>query len=344
MKIALCSSYVPFIQGGARNIVDWLHAMLQEHGHQVEYVYLPELDLPNRLFHQMAAFRWVDLTAADRIICFRPQSHLIPHPHKILWFIHHIRVFYDLWDSPYRGFPDDFKHRGIRDALKEVDTAAMKEAKRVFTNSRVVSLRLKHFNGVDSEVLYPPVFKPERFFCRQYNDEIVYVGRLEHHKRQHLLIEAMQYTRSPVRLRLCGVSSGPVYLEELRRKIGSLRLGKRVLLENRWISEEEKVETLADCLAAAYVPVDEDSYGYPSVEASHASKAIITTSDSGGVLELVQDGLNGFVVQPDPRALAEVMDNVYWDRKLAATLGRNADARLSELNISWAHVIESLLA
>jgi len=344
MKIALCSTDVPFIQGGARNIVEWLHSVLNEHGHQVERIYLPELDVPDLLFRQMSAYRWVDLRAADRIICFRPQSHLIPHSHKILWFIHHIRVFYDFWDSPYRNFPDDLKHRGIREALHEVDTAAMKEAKRIFTNSKVVSCRLKRFNGVDSEVLYPPVFKPERFFCRLYNDEIVCVGRLEHHKRQHLLVEAMQFTRSPVRLRLCGVSSGPTYLHELRRRIDDLKLKKRVLLENRWISEEEKVEILADCLALAYVPVDEDSYGYPSLEGSHSSKGIVTTTDSGGVLELVQNGLNGLVVEPDPRALADAMDRVYCDRKLAATLGRSAHARLSELNISWPHVLESLLA
>lgn len=344
MKIALCSSYVPFIQGGARNIVDWLHAMLLECGHQVECIYLPELDLPNRLFHQMAAFRWVDLTAAETVICFRPQSHLIPHPRKILWFIHHIRVFYDLWDTPYRGFPDDPEHRGIRDALHEADTAALKEAKRIFTNSLVVSRRLKTFNNIDSEVLYPPVFKPERFHCRGYNDEIVYISRLEHHKRQHLLIEAMQHTRSPVRLRLSGVSSGPNYLKELHDRIADLNLWERVTLENRWVSEEEKVEQLSECLAAAYVPLDEDSYGYPSVEASHASKAVLTTTDSGGVLELVQDGLNGFVVEPDPRALAEAMDRIYLDRKLAGMLGQNAHARLGELKISWPHVLESLLA
>ena len=168
MKIALCSSFVPFIYGGARNIVEWLETMLLEAGHQVEHIYFPQIDVPDLLFKQMAAYRWVDLSeSADRIICFRPQAHLIPHPHKILWFIHHIRAYYDLWDSPYRGFPDDIKHQGIRDALHLADTAALKEAKQIFTNSHVVSNRLKQFNKIESEVLYPPVFQSERFYCRQ---------------------------------------------------------------------------------------------------------------------------------------------------------------------------------
>jgi len=344
MKIALCSSLVPFINGGARNIVEWLKSLLEEHGHQVEIVYLPEVDSPELLFRQMMAFRWVDLEMADRIICFRPEAHLIPHRHKILWFIHHIRAFYDLWYSPYRGFPDDLKHRGIRDALRRVDGAGLREAKAIFTNSRVVSDRLKHFNQIDSEILYPPVFQSERFRCAGFNDEIVCICRVEHHKRQHSLVEALQHTQTPVRLRLSGASTGADYPRDLSQRISELGLTDRVSLDNRWISEEEKVAQLAHCLAAAYLPLDEDSYGYPSVEASHASKPILTTSDSGGVLELVQDGMNGYITEPSPEALADAMDRLYLDRTKTEAMGISARDRLAELNISWSHVLQRLLA
>lgn len=339
------STFVPFIKGGARNIVEWLESALRKEGHQVEIIYLPEVDSPATLYQQMAAFRWIDLSAADRVICFRPQAHLIQHHHKILWFIHHVRAFYDLWDNDlYRGCLDDESHRGFRKALHKTDTAAISEAKHIFTNSKVVSARLQRFNNVDSEVLYPPVFQSERFFCRNYNDEIVYVCRVEHHKRQHLLISAMALTKTNVRLRICGSSFYSGYPNELRGQIAELGIQHKVTLDDRWISEEEKVEILADCLAAAYLPEDEDSYGYPSVEASHASKAIITTSDSGGVLELVVDGVNGFVTDPDARALAEAMDELFNDRNLARTMGENARNRLDEIKISWSHVLERLLA
>lgn len=344
MKIALCSSFVPFVRGGYRNIVDWLAVTLQETGHQVEKVYLPETDRPDTLFQQMMAYRWVDLDSADRIICFRPQAHLIPHPHKIVWFTHHIRAFYDLWDSPYREFPDDAKHRGIRDALHAVDSAALKEAKNIFTHSQGVSSRLKIFNDINSEVLYPPVFQSERFYCSGYNDEILCICRLEHHKRQHLLIEAMQYTKTPVRLRLCGLSYDNYYPQNLQKQIMERGLSDRVTLDNQWISEGEKVEQLATCLAAAYLPLDKDAYGYPSMEASHASKPVLTTCDSGGVLELVQDGVNGYVTAPLPEALAEAMDKLYLDRAKTQAMGRNAENRLLDLNISWSHVLQRLLA
>ena len=343
MKIAVCSSYVPFVQGGARNIVDWLEPALKQAGHQVEKINLPHVDTPELLFQQMASYRWVDLAdSADRIICFRPPAHFIPHPNKVLWFIHHIRSFYDLWDSPYRGCPDDLKHRGIRDALRKADTRALQESRRIFTNSQVVSERLRQYNRTESEVLYPPVLQPERFRNDGFNDEIVCICRIEHHKRQHLLVEALAYTTTPVRLRLCGTSSGPAYPDELRVTVKREGLQDRVVFDERWITEDEKVALLSTCLAAAYLPVDEDSYGYPSIEASHAAKPILTTSDSGGVLELVRDGYNGLVAEPDPREVASAMDRLFLERSATITMGRNAEAQLQEMNISWTHVVERL--
>lgn len=344
MKIALCSSFVPFVHGGARNIVEWLQAVLEEAGHQVERVYLPHVDSPEALFTQMAAYRWIDISSADRLICFRPPAHFIRHPNKVLWFIHHIRAFYDLWDTPYRGFPDDVRHRGIRDALHDADTQALLEAKHVFTNSQVVSDRISKHNGVASTVLYPPIFKPERYRCRGFNDEIVYVCRIEHHKRQHLLVEAMRHTRTSVRLRLCGTSLSREYGDELRRTIDAHGLQHKVTLQNEWISDEAKVEYLADCLAATYIPLDEDSYGYPSLEASHAGKPILTTTDAGGVLELVEHGRNGLVASPTPGALAQAMDALYSDREATMRMGAMAKARLDELGINWSTVLEKLLA
>jgi glycosyltransferase involved in cell wall biosynthesis len=344
MKIALCSSFVPFVNGGYRNIVEWLEAMLLETGHRVERIYLPEVDEPQLLFKQMAAYRFVDLSAADRVICFRPQSHLIAHPHKIVWFIHHLRVFYDLWDSPYRTFPDDAKHRGIRDALRAVDTAALAEARHVFSNSQVVSDRLRHYNGVESEPLFPPVYRPERFHHRAMNDEIVCICRIEHHKRQHLLIEAMSHCKTPVKLRLAGASGEPAYPQELRHQIKARGLSGRVVVDERWISEEEKQDRLADCLAAAYVPLDEDSYGYPVLEAAHSSKPILTTADAGGTLEFVRHDHNGLVTEPRPQALAAAMDRLYADRDEAHRMGTEANASIDALGITWSRVLERLLA
>lgn len=343
MRIVLLSSIVPFINGGARFIVEWLEEKLLEAGHEVERFYLPFVDDPQQVLDQIAAWRLLDLTqSCDRVIAFRPPAYVIDHPNKVLWFIHHIRTFYDLWDTPYRGMPDDAGTRAIRDNLRALDTRAIAESRAVFTNSQVVADRLKRFNGLDATPLYPPIYQPERFTHTGYGDEIVAVSRLEPHKRQMLMIEAMQHTRSGVKLRLCGTASNPEHGRSLATRARELGVADKVLIEDRWISEDEKAQILSGALAVAYLPKDEDSYGYPSLEGAHARKPILTTTDSGGVLELVEHGRNGLITEPDPKALAEAMDRLHADRKATEKMGKASLDRLSDMKIDWSTVVERL--
>jgi glycosyltransferase involved in cell wall biosynthesis len=343
MKIAIASSFVPFVYGGGRFIVDWLEQKLLEYGHRVEKFYLPFVDRPEDLFDQILAFRMIDLSAAcDRLIAIRPPAHVLPHPNKVLWFIHHMRSLYDLWDSPYRFVPDNPAGRAVRTAVVALDNRTLREARRVFTNSRVVADRLARFNGVAANPLYPPLLSPERFRNDRCGDEIVVICRIELHKRQWLLAEAMRHVRTPVTLRLCGTSMSSAQLDRIRTIIADHSLDDRIIFEDRWITEEEKVERLAAALAVAYLPQDEDSYGYCSLEAAYARKPVLTTSDSGGVLELVQDGVNGLIVPPDPPALAAAMDRLFIDRTETARMGEANRQRLSELRIDWDTVVTSL--
>jgi hypothetical protein len=117
MKIVIVSSFAPFVYGGGRFIVEWLERKLIDYGHEVERFYLPFIDQPHDFFEQIFAFRLIDLSAScDRLIAIRPPAHVIPHPNKVLWFIHHIRSLYDLWHSPYRFVPDN--------RIRAVNTAA----------------------------------------------------------------------------------------------------------------------------------------------------------------------------------------------------------------------------
>src|SRR5215468_9915845 len=199
MKVVLCSTIRPLVLGGARFIVEWLEERLRERGHAVERIYLPFDETPETLLEQMTAFRLLDLTeSADRLIAFRPPSYLLRHPQKVLWFIHHLRGYYDFWGSPFQQMPDVPRTRALRDSVRAADQVGLKEARRIFTNSQIVSDRLRRFNGLASEVLYPPIAHPEQFHSTGYGDEIVCCCRLESHKRQHLLLEAMRHVRTPV--------------------------------------------------------------------------------------------------------------------------------------------------
>jgi glycosyltransferase involved in cell wall biosynthesis len=167
---------------------------------------------------------------------------------------------------------------------------------------------------------------------------------MEHHKRQHLLVNAMVHTKTDVRLRLCGPGLSPAYVSKMREIVQQKGLENRVTIDWRWISEDEKTDFLENALASTYVPFDEDSYGYPTIEAAHARRSTVTVDDSGGVLEFVQDGINGFVVRPEPAALGIAFDRLYMDRGLARRMGEAAADRVTDLGIDWDTVIARLLS
>jgi len=345
MKFALVSSFVPFIKGGGTAIVEWLEQKLVEHGHQVETIFLPFVETMDRMLDQMLAYRMLDITeSVDRMVAFRPPAYLVRHPHKILWFIHHFRAYYDLWDTEYRGCPDNPTTQAFRARLMDIDETALHESQAIYTNSAVVSQRLRRFNSVESTVLYPPLLDTSPFRSGPYGNSIVYVSRMEHHKRQHLLVEAMRHVRSNATLILAGKSHSSSYPRQLRLTAMRHGLGDRVQIIDRWISEKEKADLLQNCRAAAYLPFDEDSYGYPSLEAHHACRAILTTHDSGGVLELVEHEKNGLVCNPTPEALAAGIDRLLDDPHLAEEMGQRGPQRMADLRIHWDHVVEKMVA
>jgi glycosyltransferase involved in cell wall biosynthesis len=345
MKIALCSSFLPFVNGGSRFIVEWLAEELRKHGHQTEIIWLPFVETPDTMFRQMMAYRMIDLAEkADKLIAFRPPAYVIPHPNKTLWFIHHFRKYYDSWGSALCKVSGDSRSQAFRSRLIAADTTAIGEAKRIFTNSRVVSDRLKRFNGLASEVLYPPIYQPERFTPGTYGDDIVSICRMESHKRQALFIEAMRYVQSGVKLRLCGLSHDGKYGAKLQRIAARHGLKDKVTIEHRWISEDEKAAILKDALGVAYAPLDEDSYGYPTLEGALAEKPVVTTADAGGTLEFVENGRNGLVCDPSPASLAAAFDLLWENKEQARRMGLAARERIGEMRIDWSHVVESVIA
>ena len=92
-----------------------------------------------------------------------------------------------------------------------------------------------------------------------------------------------------------------------------------------------------------FPPIDED-YGYVTLEAMLAAKPIVTCTDSGAPLEFVQDDATGLIVEPSPQAMARAMDRLWDDRGWAQVLGEAGRKQYDHLNISWAMVVERLLA
>jgi glycosyltransferase involved in cell wall biosynthesis len=336
---------VPHITGGGNLIVTWTAEVMREHGHQVEEFFLP---FPMGARPSLAAMVGLRATpfagSGDRLITIRWPAHLLKHENKATWFIHHYRQLFDLWDSRYRDVPDNAEGRGYQEAFRRIDNLGLSESRDLFANSFIVRDRIRQYNGLDAEPLFPPLGgDTSRFRTDSYGEFIFYPSRVTQIKRQLLAVKAMRHTTSDIRLIIAGKPSEPGYETLLRDYVREHGIDDKVELRLGWLDEKDKVDLLARCLAVAYLPVDEDSYGYVSLEASHSAKPIVTLRDSGGALEFVRDGVEGLVVEPTPESLAAAFDRLYEDRAETERMGARSAARRTELKISWDHVIPRLL-
>ena len=79
------------------------------------------------------------------------------------------------------------------------------------------------------------------------------------------------------------------------------------------------------------------------MEAALAGKALITTTDAGGILGLVKHQETGWVADPSVDSLAETMSNVFDQPLRTAGFGDAARALWTSMNINWPATVERLL-
>jgi len=343
MKIAVLNNCVPFVRGGAEHLAEAVTAKLVEYGHDALLVRIPfRWEPPTKILEHMLACRSMRLPGIERAIALKFPAYYVPHSHKVVWLLHQFRQAYDLWGTPLQGLPDSDDGREIREIIARADSSYLSEAMKIFTNSKITADRLKKFNNLEATVLFPPLLNQNHLTCRAYGDYIFSPGRINAAKRQRLLVESMQYCRSDVRLLVAGSAEMPYDSEAIEVLIRRHRLEQRVQFVNRFISEAEKAAWFGGSLGCAYIPYDEDSYGYVTLESYLCKKPVITCVDSGGIGTLVKDGVTGCIVAPDAKELAQAMDRLFMDRQTARRLGEAGYELVQSLDISWDHAIKSL--
>jgi glycosyltransferase involved in cell wall biosynthesis len=349
VRIAVCHPHAAFTRGGAEMHTESVVRALRDAGHEAEMVSVPfKWYPPAELVHQMAVWRSLDLSESngipiDMVIALRFPGYLVRHERKVVWLIHQHRTAYELWDHP--RFADMSHHdegRAVRDLIHRADRIALGEAKRIFTNSENVRDRLWRSLGIPAEPLYHRSSACEELLREEPGppgDYVLFPSRLDPIKRQSLAVDAMRHVRSGVRLVLVG--TGPAE-PELRARVDRLGLGDRVQLAGS-VSDQRLRELYLGALAVYYGPFDED-FGYVTLEAMAARRAVVVTTDSGGPLELVRDGATGLVVDPKPRAVAAAFDRLAADHSRAGAMGAAGWEALEATVPSWPEVVARLLS
>jgi glycosyltransferase involved in cell wall biosynthesis len=340
--ILVCEAQVPLVRGGAEIHVRQLVGRLRERGYAADLVSVPFKWYPKEeILAHAAAWRLLDLsesngTPIDLVIGTKFPSYFARHPNKVAWLIHQYRAAYELCGTAYSDFAHADLDVGLRRQLIDLDTAMLGECRRVFTNARNTASRLEKFNGLRAEPLYHPPRLADRLSGGPAGDYLLSVGRLETVKRHDLAVRALAQAGGACRLVVVGEGTQHANLRRLAEELG---VGDRVGFEGA-ASDERLLELYAGALAVVYAPFDED-YGYVTLEAFLAKKPVVTARDSGGTLEFVEDGVNGFVCDPDPAAIAAAFRRLADDRARARSLGEAGydRARL----VTWDGVIEKLV-
>lgn len=340
-RILICTSQVPFVRGGAELLAEGLRDALRQRGHSVDIVSLPYSWQPHEQLGKAAlAWRLLDLShvdgvPVDQIICTKFPSYVAAHPNKAVWLVHQHRQAYDWYGTALSDFANTNEDREVRAMLLRLDRRMLSEAQQRFAISRNVAERLKRFNGLESTVLYPPSPYTGKLHAGPYGSYILSDARLDAAKRIDLLLHALAAMHTPMRCVL--ISTGP---ERSRLERLSAELGLGAHAEFRgFVSDEELIALYAGARAVYYAPYDED-YGFTTSQAMAAARPVVTTSDSGGVLEFVQHEYNGLIAPPDAPAIAVQLNRLAEDVTLAARLGMAGPASIA--HITWQRVCEML--
>jgi len=344
MRIALCTVQIPFMKGGAESLCDNLYNELIKKNYDVEYIKIPfKWYPPQEIINNCLIWRLLDLTESngskiDGIIATKFPSYLVRHQNKVVWLLHQHRSTYDLAFTEF----DHLATYGrigeiVRGKIYSMDKIILKEQKKIYTISNNVADRLWKYNEIKGEVLYPPPPLLGKYKCENYENYILYPSRLDAVKRQDIIIKGMKYVRSDVKLKIAG--TGP-QLESYMKLAKELKLEKRIEFLGH-VSDEELIDLFAGALAIIFIPHNED-LGYVTLEGFLSKKPVITCTDSGGSLEFVDDGVNGFITQPEPEKIAQKI-NLLYEQGLSKSLGENGYRKISDMNLSWDHVIKKLL-
>ena len=340
-SVVVCEAQVPFVHGGAELHVRGLVAELSRRGYRVERASVPFKWYPKEeLLAQAAAWRMIDLSESngqpiDAVIATKFPTYFVRHPNKITWLFHQYRAIYDLSGTRFSEFDHTERDVRLRDRLIALDNDVLAESKRLFANARNTAARLAQYNGLTAEPLYHPPPLAGKLTAGPYGDYVLSVGRLEANKRVDLIVGAIAHAPG---LRLVVVGEGPLRarLEQTAIDAG---VGGRVTFAGR-VDEHDLVSLYAGALAVVFPPFDED-YGFITLEAFLARKPVVTTSDAGGPLEFVEDGVSGLVVEPAADAIGAAIARLAADRARAAALGDAGYDRARA--ITWDGVVDRLL-
>ncbi len=216
------------------------------------------------------------------------------------------------------------------------------------------------YNGIDTEEYRPDPATDalERHGIDPSRPSVVFVGRITRQKGLAYLCDAALSIDPAAQIVLCAGSPDTPEIEtEIAEKVDRLRVGRgSVIWLEAMLPKREVIQLLSH--ATVFVcPSIYEPLGIVNLEAMACETAVVATR-TGGIQEVVEDGVTGLLVPFEPRddgsrepvdpagfvaGLAERVNALVADPARAAELGRAGRRRAGE-EFAWSAIAEQTVA
>ncbi|MEA5575250.1 glycosyltransferase family 4 protein [Anabaena sp. UHCC 0451] len=154
-------------------------------------------------------------------------------------------------------------------------------------------------------------------------------SRLSPWKGQHILINSLAECPENITVILVGdaLFGEDEYVQELHQKVTALGLENRV----KFLGFRDDIpQLMSACDLVAHTSIAPEPFGRVIVEAMLCGKPVIAAK-AGGAMELVEDGINGFLVTPNnPQELAQVINTCCQEKDKIKKIANHAKITASQ--------------
>lgn len=184
-------------------------------------------------------------------------------------------------------------------------------------------------NGVDLKFI-------ERVRVGRERQKIVYVGRLNPHKKVEWLLDAFKMLKAEFpEAKLEIIGDGPMRMKYVSY---AERIGVRDVFFRGAVSDEEIVRSLKS--SYVYVlPSIREGQSITTLEAmASGTPQVVVEADGSGAARLVAESWSGICVKPNPRAICEGIKRLMLDEEAWRAMSLNGYAYVSRMD--WDNVAE----
>jgi glycosyltransferase involved in cell wall biosynthesis len=196
------------------------------------------------------------------------------------------------------------------------------------------------YDGIDTRIARKTVLANKIPSCEKHDNydrfsyQIGLIGNIQPWKGQHVLIKAIKILKPIIHDIQASIVGDVSYRDEDREYYANLMelVSDYELKENIIFTgfKKEVYELINTFDIMVHTSVDPEPFGRVILEGMIMGKPVIATAH-GGPLEILEDGINGFLVAPDqPEALANKILFLYKNPDIAKKVGENAIKRVEE--------------